>query len=147
MNGYLSRFISFKLVLGLLLSTPSVAYSQSPVKWSQASKARSATGGALYIVNYAYDFKGHDSIYLKDFGLVPPKGQFAYLTDDPTIIMHDSAYNKVLYRTTPQVSTVADSIELPDESDFATAGREERWSSPKPFLHVESAPGQLQTTA
>lgn len=129
----------FLSATAILLSFSPLAQSQMPVKMNAPTKAWSGIHGDSYKISYTYDFKKTDNVYVKGFGLVPPKGTFSYVTDDPTLTVHDAGFEKVLYRATPEVMRVDYQIEIADESAFSAAGREERWTSELSFVPIATS--------
>ncbi|MEN3333254.1 MAG: hypothetical protein V7641_2619 [Blastocatellia bacterium] len=85
----------------------------------------------IYKVNYSYEFKGLDSVYIEGFGSVPAKGRFTYFTEDSNIRFKESAQGRILTVISLLGSEVNTSstteADFPEESQFTLTYRSGLW--------------------
>jgi len=127
-------WISFTLFI-----TPEAGAQKAgtPIKVNTVAKGNTPQGMTLYKVDYSYEFKGRDSVFIKGLGSVPAKGQFVYLTQDPKVEFLDSAGGHVIgvAYTLPTYSFLSP-IELPSEDAFTKVARDELWECSASFQEM-----------
>lgn len=110
---------------------------KAPIMVNAVAKGNTSQGMTLYKVNYSYEFKGRDTVFIKGLGLVPAKGQFVYLTEDPRVEFLDSAGGRVIgVAYTPSTYSFLGPIELPSEDAFTKVARDELWEYSTSFQEM-----------
>lgn len=84
------------------------------------------------LIEYKYEFKDLERVYIKGVGLVAPQGQQKYLTYENQLEFRRSVNGPVI-QTVPLSETLIlqakPSVNIPEDKEFTEAAREEVWSS------------------
>jgi hypothetical protein len=104
---------------------------------SVIARSSPADNKVVYEINYGYEFKGRDSVYVKGIGIVPAKRDgVSYLTSETELEFRESAGGAVIVSVPLQETIVTQGggvTELPQETEFSTAFRTGVWKRPVTF--------------
>lgn len=92
-----------------------------------SANPKSSSADDVMSITYSFDFKGRDTVYVKNVGLVPAKGDLSYLLTDRLLEFRESADGPTIVnvpiQTTGYTPPSVRGPELPKESEFPTAVR------------------------
>lgn len=105
---------------------------RNQVKLKTIKEGLTKTGEIIFAIEFAYDFKDRDKIYIEDLGLIPARGEIEFLTQNPQIEFRESKDGRTLEVLPVDVHSLAEAIEfdIPQESEFSEESIYGNWESP-----------------
>jgi len=103
------------------------------VKLTQATSVFVTQQRKALSIRYEYSFPDRESIHISALGIVPAKGTFAYITEDPELIFSDQSSKTPLatlaLKETAAVAAKPPLNRIPNDEEFDPAIRTFRWTS------------------
>jgi hypothetical protein len=132
------RTLALEALIAAALALPAFAAQHHPaVDVTSAVKVLVARDTPALLVAYRYDFRGRQTVYIKGLGVVPARGEFEYITQEPRVHVRTAPDGAVLadvpLKETVIVAAKPPLNAIPGEAEFPPGFRSDTWPSAVPL--------------